>query len=152
MKANAQTEAAVMDILDKFAKACAKQDLHATLALFTPDDDVVCIGTGAGEKHIGLAEIRTQFECNFAQYKDLSLEWGWSSVSALDSLAWVAAEGAAHAKIDGREIHIPLRLTVVLEQYEQKWAIVQLHYSTPDTGRTQGRLFPASAASAVSMN
>ena len=152
MKANAQTEAAVMDILDRFANAFAKQDLHALIALFTPDPNVVCIGTEADEKCLGPSEIRTHFERNFAQCEDLSLEWGWSSVSALDSLAWMAAEGVAHLKADGQETHTPLRLTAVLERYEQKWAIVQMHCSTPDNVQAQGQSLPVPAATAMSPN
>lgn len=152
MKANVQTETAVMQVVDNFAKACAKKDLHAILALFTPDADVVCFGTSDDEKCIGMSEIRDHFERNFNDYNDLSLEWSWYSVSTLDSLAWISAEGFLRAKVDDRQIDMPLRLTAVLEMYEHKWSFVQMHFSTPKTSQVKGQFFPVSAAAAISPN
>ena len=49
MKADAQTEAAVMAVLEQFKQAYAQRDLERLLALFAQEPDVVVIGTGADE-------------------------------------------------------------------------------------------------------
>lgn len=54
MKTDTKTEAMVMAIMNKFIEAFIKRDLDSILALFTPDPDVVNIGTGVDERHIGL--------------------------------------------------------------------------------------------------
>jgi len=75
-------EAAVMNVMNQHVEAYAKRDLDALLSLFAPDPDVVFIGTGGDEKRIGLAEIKAQFERDFAQSETVSVELGWISVSA----------------------------------------------------------------------
>src|SRR5260370_15888085 len=57
MKADAQTEAALMATLEQFKQAYEQRDMEHLLALFAPDPDVILIGTGADEKCVGLAEI-----------------------------------------------------------------------------------------------
>ena len=76
MKAGPKTEAAVMNVMNQHVEAYAKRDLDALLSLFAPDPDVVFIGTGGDEKRIGLAEIKAQFERDFAQSETVSIELG----------------------------------------------------------------------------
>jgi uncharacterized protein (TIGR02246 family) len=141
MKADAKTEAEVMDVVRQCFEAFNKRDLDACLAFFAPDPDVVAIGTGGDEKCIGLAEIKTIFERAFAQFEDASVKFGWHSVSATGSMAWVAADVTLRVKTGGREINEPLRLTTVLEQWGDKWLIVQWHDSLPAAGQREGEAF-----------
>ena len=90
MKADAQTEAAVKDVLDRFAENDAKRDLEGVMALFAPDPDVVMYGTGADEKRVGPAEIRAQVERDWSQSEATSITYGWISVSSAGSAAWAA--------------------------------------------------------------
>ena len=142
MKADGKTEAEVMDVIKQCFEAFNKQDLNACLAFFAPDPDVVAIGTGGDEKCIGLAEIKAIFERAFAQFEDASVEFGWHSVSAAGSVAWVAVDVTLRVKTGGREISEPLRLTVVLEQREDKWLVVQWHDSLPAAGQKEGEAWP----------
>ncbi len=143
MKADAQTEAAVMAALEQFKQAYQQRDLERLLALFAPDPDVVIIGTGADEQRVGLAEIQTQAERDWAQSEAFSLEWGWSSVSAAGSVAWVAADAAGHVKVGGQEMHLPLRLTAVLEHRGARWFWMLGHISMPTPEQAEGESFPA---------
>lgn len=145
MKADAKTEAAVMETLDKFAIGCAGQDLRGVLALFAPEPDVVGFGTGADEKRIGPAEIKAQFERDFDQCESIRLELKWRSISAAGPVALVAADYTLHAAIEGQEMAMPLRLTAVLKQYADKWLIVQYHNSLPAAGQAKGESFPTDA-------
>jgi len=142
MKADAKTEAAVMNVMNQLTEAYAKRDLDAVLALFAPDPDVVFIGTGGDEKRIGLTEIKAQFERDFAQSEALSMELGWSSVSAAGSVAWVAADAITHAKVKGQEISFPGRFTAVLEQRSGRWLLLQVHFSMPVREQAESESFP----------
>lgn len=142
MKADAQTEAALMATLEQFKQAYKQRDIERFLALFAPDPDVVLIGTGADEKRVGLAEIQMQAERDWAQSEAISWEWGWSSVSAAGSVTWVAADAIGHIKVAGQEMHLPLRLTGVLEHRGDKWLWVQMHASIPAPEQTEGESFP----------
>ena len=142
MKADAQTEAALMATLEQFKQAYEQRDMEHLLALYAPDPDVVLIGTGADEKRVGLAEIQMQAERDWAQSEASSFEWGWSSVSAAGSVAWMAADVIVHFKVAGQEIHLPLRLTGVLEHRGAKWLWMQQHLSMPTPGQAEGESFP----------
>jgi ketosteroid isomerase-like protein len=142
MKADAQTEAALMATLEQFKQAYEQRDMEHLLALWAPDPDVVLIGTGADEKRVGLAEIQMQAERDWAQSVALSLEWGWSSVSAAGSVAWVTADAVGSAKVGGQEMHLPLRVTAVLEHRGAKWLWMQAHISMPTPGQAEGESFP----------
>jgi hypothetical protein len=59
MKQTKETESRVMSILDKVAEAFEERDLDKMMSLFSPDDDLVVIGTGADEKKIGKSEVKS---------------------------------------------------------------------------------------------
>ncbi|HEV2459045.1 MAG TPA: nuclear transport factor 2 family protein [Ktedonobacterales bacterium] len=143
MKADAQTETAVLATLEQFKQAYEHRNMGHLLALFAPDADVVLFGTGADEKRIGLAEIQAQAERDWAQAEAFTLEWGWSSVSAAGSVAWVAADVVGHITMGGQEVHLPLRLTAVLEHRGGSWLWVQSHVSLPAAEQAEGESFPA---------
>jgi uncharacterized protein (TIGR02246 family) len=142
MKADAKTEAEVMKVLNRFIEAFNKRDLDSGLELFAPDPDVVFIGTGGDEKSVGLAEIRAEFERAFAQSEQASIQLDWYSVSAADSVAWVAADAVIQAKVGGKAISFPIRLTTVFEQRKGKWLVVQSHDSLPAAGQKEGESWP----------
>jgi uncharacterized protein (TIGR02246 family) len=141
MKADSQTEGEVKATLQKFADAYAKRDLKGILANFAPDADVVLFGTGADERRIGLEEIRTQVERDWAQSESASMSFPWISVSAAGPVAWVAAEGEFKFRADGQEGTIPVRASHVLERREGSWLIVHSHLSTPAAAQEEGQSF-----------
>ena len=142
MKADAKAEAEVMAVMKQYNEAYAKRDMDAVLALFAPDPDVVIIGTGEDEKRVGLAELRTQLERDFAQSEAASIEFSWHSVSQAGSVAWVAADCVVRAEVSGQEISLLARVTFVLEQREGRWLIVQSHASLPAGEQSEGQSFP----------
>lgn len=142
MKADAMTEAAVKAVLDKYAEGYAKRDLALVRATFAPDPDVVMYGTGADEKRVGLVEIQAQVERDWSQSEAVSVTFGWTSISAAGSVAWVAADGACNVKTGGQEMTLPARITVVLEKRGVQWLIVHFHFSFPAAAQVEGESFP----------
>ena len=104
MKADAGTEAAVMSTLRKLFEGYESRDMDSVLSCHAPDPDLVCIGTGVDEKSLGLDEVRTHLERDLAQSEAVSIELGWSSVSAAGSVAWVAGDSIIHVKVSGQEV------------------------------------------------
>jgi len=143
MKADAKMEAAVMAVLNKFAEGYTKQDLESVLAVIAPDPDVVMFGSGADEKRVGLAEIRTQLERDWSQSEAASMRYEWTSISAAGSVAWVAAGVTFKVQAGGQEITLSGRFTAVLENCKEKWLLVQAHFSLPFAGQAEGESFPA---------
>jgi uncharacterized protein (TIGR02246 family) len=142
MKADPKTEAAVMEVVERCFRAFANRDIDAFLACFASDHDMIAIGTGADEKCVGLAELKAAAERAFAQSEEASVKFGWHSVSAADSIAWVAVDIVFEVKTGGREMSFPLRETAVLEWRGNKWLIVQSHDSLPAAGQKEGEAWP----------
>jgi ketosteroid isomerase-like protein len=142
MKADAQTTAAVLAVLDELNEAYRQRNMERFLALFAPDPDMVFIGTGADEKRVGLAELKAQAERDWSQTESLLWEWGWSSVSAAGSVAWVSVDAVAHARVAGQEIALPIRVTAVLEHRGAPWLFVQAHASLPASEQAEGESIP----------
>jgi ketosteroid isomerase-like protein len=142
MKADVKTEAAVKSVLDKVAEGYAKRDLALLQAAFAPDPDVVMYGTGADEKRIGLAEIQVQAEQDWSQTEAAAVTFGWTSVSAAGSVAWVATDAALNLKAGGQDMNLPVRITFVLERRGEDWLIVQAHFSLAASTQVEGESFP----------
>jgi uncharacterized protein (TIGR02246 family) len=141
MKADTRTQSEVTAALQKFADAYAKRDLKALLECFASDADVVLYGTGADEKRIGLEQIRTQVDRDWAQSESAAMSFTWTSISAADDVAWVAADGVLKFRADGQDMSLPVRITLVFERREGKWLIAQSHFSAPALGQEEGQSF-----------
>jgi uncharacterized protein (TIGR02246 family) len=143
MKADRQTEHDVMATLIKGHEAYAQRNIDGLLALFSPDADVVMLGTGVDEKRVGLAEIRAQAERDWAQVEASSVEFNTNSVSSAGSVAWVTSDATFHITAGGQQMDIPTRITAVLEKRNDKWLVAQAHYSLPWAEQAEGESFPA---------
>ncbi len=142
MKADNKTEAEVIDVLNKAFEAYTQRDIDRLLAFFVPDPDLVMFGTGADEKRVGLTEVKAQAERDWSQSEASSLEFGWHSVSAAGSVAWVASDATFNVKAGGQEMTLPGRMTSVLEKRGDKWLIAQSHISMPVAEQAEGESFP----------
>ena len=138
MKADAKTQSAVMGAFNRLLKAYEARDGSTLLSMFVPDPDVVLYGTGADEKRVGQTAIKTQFERDWSQSQAASLKFDWHSVSSAGGVALVAADGAAHVKVGGQAVTMPLRVTMVFEQRGDRWLVAQMHVSTPAAGEAEG--------------
>ncbi len=143
MKASAEVEVGVMATLNKFIKTYEQRNMEGVLALLVPDPDVVVIGTGADEKRIGLDEIKLQIQRDWFQSDVATMEILKPMVSAAGKVAWITADIVFHVKAGGQDIHMPSRLTTVLEQRGKKWLIAQWHVSSPAASQKEGESFPA---------
>jgi len=141
MKADAKTTEEVMATVKRFTDAYQARNLQGVLACFVPDADLVLYGTGADEKRIGPEQARAQVERDWAQSDSIALSFGWSSVSAAGSVAWVAMDGSFTVRAGGSEMKVPARVSLVLENRAGRWLIAHMHFSTPAAGQADGQSF-----------
>jgi len=146
MRADTKTETEVMAVMNQVKEAFNKRDLDSIPVLFAPDPDVVFYGTGADEKGIGQAGIKAEWGRAFAQSDEATIQFGWYSVSAAGSVAWVASDCIIRAKVSGQEISFPIRFTTVLEQRNGRWLVVQSHASMPAAGQKEGESWPTGSS------
>ncbi len=143
MKADVKIETEIMKILRRSFECYDKKDIDGMLDLFASDPDVVCIGTGKDEKRVGPKEIRAQFERDFSQCDSISCKLGWYMISAVGTVAWVAADYLVDVTINGQKSELTMRTSIVLEQRDQKWLIVHMHGSAPMQEQEAGESFPS---------
>ena len=142
MKADSKTEAEVISVLKRFARAYEERNLNDVIELFAPDPDVMIIGTGADEKRIGLDEIKAQVERDWDQSDASSFRFDWASVSKVGSAVVVAADATIQGKVSGKEFELPGRLTAALDRRGNQWLFCQIHFSAPMAGQVEGKSWP----------
>lgn len=143
MKADASTEAADRDLMDKFMESYQQRDIDKLMSLVAPDDDLFLFGTGSDEKRIGPDEFRYQAERDWSQMEELAFKFTHHHISAAGPVAWVASEGVGEGNAGGQALRFPLRMTAVLERRGDKWLMVQSHVSVPAGGQEEGSSVPA---------
>ena len=121
------------EILDRFCFAFAARDANAVMRLFAPDADVVMV-TSEESLLRGPDEIAAFLR----RYADgtTAYSWRWDrrDVSAAGAVGWLLAEGTETAAAEDREEKHPYRMSMVCENRDGRWLLVQVHGSTPQQG------------------
>lgn len=133
LKADPQTEAAALALLQRFCSGFAARDAEALVDLFAPDADVVAVSSEEALLR-GPNELRAFFQ-RYAR-GPTTYWWTWDrhDVSAAGAVAWLLAEGTETAAREGREEHHPYRMTIVCERRRGRWLLLQVHGSSPQNG------------------
>jgi uncharacterized protein (TIGR02246 family) len=130
VRADAQTEAELLEILERFCCGFAATDAEGVVQLFAPDADVVMVTSEEsllrGPDDVGAFLHR--YVQGTTRYS-----WTWDScdVSAAGEVGWLLAEGTETSAAEGREEKHPFRMSVVCEKRNGRWFLVQIHGSSP---------------------
>ena len=146
MKPTKEAESRIISTLDKVAEAFEERDLDKMMSLFSPDDDLIVLGTGADEKKVGKIEVKSLFKRDWAQSEASSIVYDWRSIFTEGKVAWAVAEAAFYARVGSREMHIPTRLTIIMKESGNGWLIVHWHASNSAAGQQIGEAWPKSNA------
>ena len=130
MKADAQTEAALLEILESFCSGFAARDVDDVMRLFAQDPDVVMV-TSEEPLLRGPDEIRAFLQGYVRGAATYSWTWDRREASAAGNVGWLLAEGMETAAAEGREEKHPYRMSVVCENRDGRWLLVQIHGSSP---------------------
>ncbi|MBA3376200.1 MAG: nuclear transport factor 2 family protein [Gaiellaceae bacterium] len=133
MTADAETETALLEILERFCSRFAARDADGVMKLFARDADVVMI-TSEEALLRGPEEMRA-FLRRYVQ-GTTTYSWAWyrRDVSAAGSVGWLLAEGAETAAAEDREEKHPYRMSMVCERRDGRWLLLQVHGSSPHHG------------------
>lgn len=131
MKANPETEKAVLNVLDTLNEVYAQKNASLLDAILSPDTDAVMLDVGAGMTYVGPQSIKSVVQESFAGFESSLTTWETTSVSASGPVAWVLAEGRTEMRFNGENSTWPMRLTAVLENRNGRWLLAQSHFSMP---------------------
>jgi uncharacterized protein (TIGR02246 family) len=130
MKADAQTEAAMVGMLNSFCSAFQARDVEAVMRLFAPDPDVVVV-TSEESLLRGPDELQDFLRAYVQGPTTYSWTWDHVEVSTADTVAWLLAEGTETAATQAAEQKHPYRMTMVCRKRGEQWLVLQVHGSSP---------------------
>lgn len=133
MTADAQTEVALLEILERFCSRFAARDADGVIQLFALDADIVMV-TSEEALLRGPDEIGA-FLRRYAQ-GSTTYSWTWDrrGVSAAGTVGWLLAEGTESAARGDHEEKHSYRMSMVCERRDGRWLLLQVHGSSPHHG------------------
>ncbi len=137
VKADDVTEKEIMVIVNKFIETYSKRDIEGIMSLVAPDPDVCLLDSEPGQRSVGLNAIEAYLNDDWSQYEASSYEFNWINISAAGPVAWIASEVHFIVKSGGQSIIIPSYVTAVFEKKEDKWLMMQGHFSIPELNNIQ---------------
>lgn len=143
MKADKQTEAAVMAVFYKFFEAYKANDLDTAMGTLVQDPDVVFLGAGQDERRVGPSEARVQMQRDLSQVVGIRFKDEWHQVSASGDVAWMVTDGTLSWMAGGTQERAPSRISVVFVKQNGQWLIAQLHFSFIELRQAEGQSFPS---------
>ena len=130
MRADAQTEAALVGMLESFCSAFEARDPEAVMQLVAPDPDVVVV-TSEGSLLRGPDELQAFLQAYAQGSTTYSWTWDRLEVSTADAAAWLLAEGTEIAATQAGERKHQYRMSMVCEKRGERWFLLQVHGSSP---------------------
>lgn len=129
---DADTRSAVRAVLERFFHLVSTRDMRV-LAEFAPGDDVLLVGSDAGEIATGPQEIEAFFTRIFARPPTFSWKSRRIHVSQAGDIAWFFADGEMTVESAQGPEKAPYRISGVLERIGDQWLWRQYHGSNPVT-------------------
>ena len=130
MRADARTEAELLEILERLCSGFAARDADGVVQLFASDSDVVMV-TSEESLLRGPDEVRAFLHRNGRGTTTYSWTWDRRDVSAAGAVGWLLAVGTEIAAAGEREEQHPYRMSMVCERRDGRWLLVQVHGSSP---------------------
>jgi hypothetical protein len=121
---------AALSVLDRFCAAFAERDADTALSLFEPSTDIVVI-TSERPLLRGFDELERFLRGYVEGDTVYRWEWGRRDAVVAGTVAWLLAEGTEISERGEREERHPYRMTMVLERRAGRWALRQVHGSSP---------------------
>jgi uncharacterized protein (TIGR02246 family) len=133
MRAKSETEAALLDVLERFCSGFAARDADSVMQLFAPDADIVMV-TSEEPLLRGPDEVEAFLRRYVRGTTTYSWTWHRRDVSEAGAVAWLLAEGVESAAAEDHEEQHPYRMSMVCEKRDGRWLLVQVHGSSPHPG------------------
>lgn len=132
MLSDSQLRVQIWEILKRFGELVSTRNMQL-INEFTKGDDILLVGSEAGEVARGRNEIEAFFVRIFAREETFSWEWDRVNLAHSGDLAWFFAEGRVVISTAKEQKKTPYRISGVLERRAHRWLWKQYHGSEPVT-------------------
>jgi len=123
----------IRTLLQQHDKALSEKNIDNLMATFSTDPNTVVLGTGAEEKWVGPAEIKTAYTEMFKDYDpgtmQCSCDWHTGGADQGRTMAWLAATCPCKDSMGGKTREYKLNVTATVEKQNDQWRFVSLHMS-----------------------
>jgi uncharacterized protein (TIGR02246 family) len=133
VRADAQTEAALLALLERFCSGFAAWDADGIMRLFAAHADIVMV-TSEESLLRGPDEVRGFLQRYVRGATKCSWTWDRCDVSATGAVGWLLAEGTETVATEAVRIKHPYRMSMVGEKRDGRWFLAQIHGSSPHHG------------------
>ena len=144
MKADPTTEAEVSSLLERIVAAYVEQGAGAYMAFWAPDEDIAYIGSGPEEIGVGYDQILAINDRITSEPESMGVSMRWHTVSREGPVSWVTGEADVRVVVEGDELHQRFRYTSTFVRRDDRWLMVNAHFSVPDKDIVEGRTWPTS--------
>jgi uncharacterized protein (TIGR02246 family) len=130
VKANAQVETELLELLERFCSGFAAQAADAVMELFAPDADIIMV-TSEESLLRGPDDVNAFLRRYARGTTTYSWTWDRVDVSAAGSVGWLLAEGMEVVAAEERVEKHRFRMSMVCEMRDGRWLLLQAHGSSP---------------------
>jgi uncharacterized protein (TIGR02246 family) len=126
-----KTDAEIGALLAKHDQAMTQKDLDAVMALYAPGTTTVVMGTGPGEKWVGMDEIKDAYAHFFQDYDKgtPAHDCFWKIAASEGDVAWLSAMCKTTDSLKGKKREFGLNVSTVFVRQDGKWLIRLMHFS-----------------------
>jgi len=117
-------------LLKAHDEAMSGHDLEGVMATLT--EKAAILGTGPGEIWSGPAEIKDAYEHFFQDFEkgSQSFEYQFKIGGLGSDMGWLMASGNIKGKRNGKEVEVPINISLTVAKSGGKWRIASMHFST----------------------
>lgn len=144
MKADPTTEAEISSLLERILTAYAEEGARAYMAFWAPDEDIAYIGSGPTEIGIGHAQILAINDRITSEADSIAGTLGWRTISREGPVSWATGETDVLFVVEGNELYQRFRYTMTFVRRDERWLIVNAHFSVPEKDIVEGSIWPVS--------
>lgn len=130
MDSEVEIRSQIGEVLQRFNDLVSTRNPQV-LGEFAPGDDILLIGSDAGEVARGSQEVSAFFTRIFSRDSTFSWEWDRIDISHAGNLAWLFVEGRVVISDGNEQRKLPYRMSGVLEHQGERWLWRQYHGSEP---------------------
>jgi hypothetical protein len=116
--------AALRDFQDGYVKRDPKELDAFMNRLFSKNDDILVLGTNAGEWARGYPAVGKFIRADWLYWGDFRFAVDDSIVWSSGDVAWIASTGAVHKYGSAR----PLRFSAILARHDNHWFFREIHF------------------------